>query len=76
MAALAASSGGNLSADLPSLWLDACRLPRRLDWVRSARWRMLVGGVYLIIRRVISPIIPAAYIGHGRRLDAAHAWAG
>ena len=45
MASLAASSGGNLSADLPSLW------------------RMLVGGVYLIIRRVISPIIPAAYIG-------------
>ena len=62
MASLAASSGGNLSADLPSLWQmlvgyhggsmgEVCALA------------LLVGGVYLIIRRVISPIIPAAYIG-------------
>ena len=62
MASLAASSGGNLSADLPSLWRmlvgyhggsmgEVCALA------------LLVGGVYLIIRRVISPIIPAAYIG-------------
>ena len=62
MATLAASSGGNLSADLPSLWQmlvgyhggsmgEVCALA------------LLVGGVYLIIRRVISPIIPAAYIG-------------
>lgn len=62
MASLAASSGGNLSADLPSLWRmlvgyhggsmgEVCALV------------LLVGGVYLIIRRVISPIIPAAYIG-------------
>lgn len=62
MAALAASSGGHLSADLPSLWRmlvgyhggsmgEVCALA------------LLVGGVYLIIRRVISPIIPAAYIG-------------
>ena len=62
MASLAVSSGGNLSADLPSLWQmlvgyhggsmgEVCALA------------LLVGGVYLIIRRVISPIIPAAYIG-------------
>ena len=62
MASLAASSGGNLSADLPSLWRmlvgyhggsmgEVCALA------------LLVGGVYLIIRRVISPIIQAAYIG-------------
>ena len=62
MVSLAASSGGNLSADLPSLWQmlvgyhggsmgEVCALA------------LLVGGVYLIIRRVISPIIPAAYIG-------------
>lgn len=62
MASLAASSGGHLSADLPSLWRmlvgyhggsmgEVCALA------------LLVGGVYLIIRRVISPIIPAAYIG-------------
>ena len=62
MASLAASSGGNLSADLPSLWQmlvgyhggsmgEVCALA------------LLVGGVYLIIRRVISPIIPTAYIG-------------
>ena len=62
MASLAASSGGNLSADLPSLWQmligyhggsmgEVCSLA------------LLVGGVYLILRRVISPIIPAAYIG-------------
>lgn len=62
MASLAASSGGNLSADLPSLWQmlvgyhggsmgEVCALA------------LLVGGLYLIIRRVISPIIPAAYIG-------------
>lgn len=62
MASLAASSGGKLSADLPSLWRmlvgyhggsmgEVCALA------------LLVGGVYLIIRRVISPIIPAAYIG-------------
>ena len=62
MAALAASSGGNRSADLPSLWQmlvgyhggsmgEVCALA------------LLVGGVYLIIRRVISPIIPTAYIG-------------
>ena len=62
MAPLAASSGGNLSADLPSLWQmlvgyhggsmgEVCALA------------LLVGGVYLIIRRVISPIIPTAYIG-------------
>ena len=62
MASLAASSGGNLSADLPSLWRmlvgyhggsmgEVCALA------------LLVGGVSLIIRRVISPIIPAAYIG-------------
>ena len=62
MASLAASSGGNLSADLPSLWQmlvgyhggsmgEVCALA------------LLVGGVDLIIRRVISPIIPAAYIG-------------
>lgn len=62
MASLAASSGGNLSADLPSLWRmlvgyhggsmgEVCALA------------LLVGGVYLIIRRVISPIIPVAYIG-------------
>ena len=62
MASLAASSGGNLSADLPSLWQmlvgyhggsmgEVCALA------------LLVGGVYLILRRVISPIIPAAYIG-------------
>ena len=62
MASLAASSGGNLSADLPSLWQmlvgyhggsmgEVCALA------------LLVGGVYLIIRRVISPIIPAVYIG-------------
>lgn len=62
MASIAASSGGNLSADLPSLWQmlvgyhggsmgEVCALA------------LLVGGVYLIIRRVISPIIPAAYIG-------------
>ena len=62
MASLAASSGGNRSADLPALWQmlvgyhggsmgEVCALA------------LLVGGVYLIIRRVISPIIPAAYIG-------------
>lgn len=62
MASLAASSGGHLSADLPSLWQmligyhggsmgEVCSLA------------LLVGGVYLILRRVISPIIPAAYIG-------------
>ena len=62
MASLAASSGGNLSADLPSLWQmlvgyhggsmgEVCALA------------LLVGGVYLIIRRVIFPIIPTAYIG-------------
>ena len=62
MASLAASSGGNLSADLPSLWQmlvgyhggsmgEVCALA------------LLVGGLYLIIRRVISPIIPTAYIG-------------
>ena len=62
MASLAASSGGHLSADLPSLWRmlvgyhggsmgEVCALA------------LLVGGVYLILRRVISPIIPAAYIG-------------
>ena len=62
MASLAASSGGNLSAELPSLWQmlvgyhggsmgEVCSLA------------LLVGGVYLILRRVISPIIPVAYIG-------------
>lgn len=62
MASLAASSGGNLSADLPSLWQmlvgyhggsmgEVCSLA------------LLVGGVYLILRRVITPIIPVAYIG-------------
>ncbi len=62
MASLAASSGGNLSADLPSLWRmlvgyhggsmgEVCALA------------LLVGGVYLIIPRVISPIIPAACTG-------------
>lgn len=62
MASLAASSGGNLSADLPSLW-------RMLVGYHGGSMgevcvlALLVGGVYLIIRRVISPIIPAAYIG-------------
>ena len=62
MASLAASSGGNLSADLPSLWqmLVGYHGGSRGEVCALA---LLVGGVYLIIRRVISPIIPAAYIG-------------
>ena len=62
MASLAASSGGNLSADLPSLWQMLVGYHGGSMGVVCAL-ALLVGGVYLIIRRVISPIIPAAYIG-------------
>lgn len=62
MASLSASAGGALSQDMPSLLRmlvgfhggsmgEVCSLA------------LLVGGVYLMLRRVILPIIPVAYLG-------------
>ena len=62
MASLAASTGGNLSAELPTLWqMLVGQHGGSMGEVCSLA--LLVGGVYLILRRVISPIIPLSYIG-------------